>query len=283
MARSRRDDDDDEDDEKPRKKSRRPADDDEDDEPVRPAAKKKPAKPIDDDDEDDEDTPPPRKKPVVKVAPKKRVADDDDDEDDDAPRRKKKVVAKDDGDEDEEDDDDDSPKSKYKGKGKGKKKGGISKPLLIGGILGAIFVLCGCGVGGYFAFLGGDSPKSAFVAFQKDAGDSKWDGVWERMDKASQDDLAKDPMKKFPGKSGKDLFIAKINDPMMGDLMKFLFLSIAAGTVESVDQTGDSATVKVKLDVMKGPFGGMGTAETKPFKMTKEGGKWKVNMKDSMK
>ncbi len=288
MARFRRDDDDDDDDdEKPRKKSRRPADDDEDDEPVRPTAKKKPAKPIDDDDEYDDDTPPPKNKPVVKAAPKKRV-DDIDDEDDDPPPKKKPAAKKpivDDDDEDdtprkkkkpvakEDDDDDDAPrKSKFNGKGKGK-KGGLPKPLLIGGALALLFLICGgAALGSYFMFFN-DSPKAAFedyiAAVEKDDAGRMWD----RMDKQSQDEMAKNmelvskfgPNKdKYKEKKGKELFVAVVADATNNGMRPFD--KGEKPIVESYTTDGSIGSVSIKT--------ANGTKMTIPC--VKEDGRWRL-------
>ncbi len=252
MARSRRDDDDD-DDVKPVKKTRRPVDN-EDDEDVKPKAKKKPVQPIDDDEDDDEDdAPPPKKKPVVKAATK-RVADEDEDEDDD---------------------EDDTPKknSKYKPKGK---IGGLPKPLLIGGAIALLFLLCGGGaLGAYFLFFN-DSPKAAFEDFVNAAEKKDGAGMWERIDKKSQDDLSGlmefakmgPDGAKYKDKKGKELFVAVVADakdkPEKGLFGGF---NKDKPKVESYTTDGKSGSVVIKT--------ADGKTETVPC--VKEEGKWRVS------
>ncbi|MBM3978804.1 MAG: hypothetical protein FJ304_00700 [Planctomycetes bacterium] len=94
---------------------------------------------------EEDDTPPKRKKKGRdddERPTRNRKKRDEEDDDDDRPTRKKRR------DEDYEDDDDRTSRKK-----KGGKQGGSKLPLIIGGSVLALLLL---GVGGYFAFSGGD-------------------------------------------------------------------------------------------------------------------------------
>ncbi len=254
MARSRRDDDEDD---TPRKKPRRPVDDDDDDdEPIRPAAKKKPAKPLDDD-EDEDDAPPPKKRPAVKASARKAVEDDDED--------------------DADEDDDDTPRKKPKFKSK--KKGGLPKPLLIGGVIAALLLFCGCGGLGIFYVVPKltDSPKAAVEDFVSAA--EKGDGgrMWDRMDNKTQANLTSllessakfsPDAGKYKDKKGRDLFIAMTADKkgFMQDGKMSPFGTSGKPTVESYTTSGDTGSVVVRMT----------DGKTQTVQCVKEDGRWRL-------
>ena len=190
---------------------------------------------------------------------------DDDEYEDDALQPKntpaaKKPVVDDENLENEVDDDTQKKKMKYKGKKKG---------MLVGGGIVLLILFCGFGSFAGYWYFGSDSPKSAYASFSNDVNDGKWEAVYDRMDKASQDDMETNSIGDFPGKRGKDLFVAVMKDPFDS----LIFTLMASGTVESEEITGDKATLKIKFDAAKMPgwFKIEKGKETGTLKMVKEG------------
>lgn len=221
-----------------------------------------------DDDDDDDDTP--RRK-------KSRSRDDDDDEDedeDDAPRRKKSRR-------DDDDDDDDDPRRRLRTPKRSKKSSGGGGPLLlILGLVGGFVLLAGGGVAVWLIFFN-ETPKSAYEDFQNSLVAKNYGHAYDRFDPDAQRgisgllELTKfDPkMAAHRGKSGRDLFIAvgeegDKNNAQSGKQDGMFDRWKKKSTVESVSQTGDTATLTVKSSE--------GKVETVYLKKIE--GKWRISL-----
>ncbi len=203
----------------------------------------------------------------------------DDESDDDTPRRKKPMRR--------DDDSDDQPAPKLSDKKSAplgnnpnsksktsKKKSPLKLILLLGGGLG-FFLLLVCGGVGYWLINETVRPKGVVRGFQRELNSKDWDKVWDRLDQQSQANFHSEDMRNsYPGKTGKNLFLAYMNTPG-GDLQDSIWMIDYFGDISSEKITGDTAEVTIKPSTS---LRGNPRKNDTTVKLNKEGGQWKIHL-----